>query len=59
MTAADVTMEKTRKCSVCNKRMHHGYRAVAISNDKGKIKAYVCSDSCSRQQIGLLKYAGR
>lgn len=57
MTATDVTMVKTKTCAVCNRRMHHGYKGISISNYRGKVKAYVCSDTCSKAQMGLMEYA--
>lgn len=44
----DVTIEKSKVCSGCGRKLHHGYKAIEISNKKGKVKAYACNDQCSR-----------
>ena len=51
MTTTDVSMDKSRRCSTCNKKMHHGQKAIEIRNDKGKIKAYACSDDCCKKVL--------
>lgn len=48
----DINITKTTACTACQKKMHHGYKAVAISNKKGKIKAYACSDNCANNIKG-------
>lgn len=51
MTIKDVAMEKSRRCSACEKKMHHGQKAIEIRNDRNKIKAYACSDDCCRKVL--------
>ena len=51
MTIKDVTLDKSKRCSNCNKKMYHGSKVIEIRNDKGKVKANVCSDNCARKHI--------
>lgn len=44
----EIIMEKTRPCSDCRNKIHHGARATVIRNHKHKIKAYACSDKCAQ-----------
>lgn len=56
MTSKDMTMDRSRICSCCGRKMHHGYKGVAIYNDRNKIKAYACSDTCSQMQTRFMQH---
>lgn len=51
MTNKDVVITNTKRCSVCKKKLYHGYKAVAIISPIGNIKAYCCDDNCARIKI--------
>lgn len=51
MISKDVNINKTRNCSACGRKMHHGYKGIALINQRGKVKAYACSDTCSNAVV--------